>query len=311
MTLPPIVKQPHYVWRYYLQAWEVSGKLQVLRNREKVFPAAAAKVAREGGFHRLRELSDSDVAFIKAVCIVKGSAREKMHSDFLDKLVFAQRICQAVVDGPNAFPQDAIDAARKILHDAEEEIQSSIETLGMPWLIALRKKDCSFLEEERESLFYYFIAMQYMRSKAIQSSVLDALGESNLAVLKPMMERTWPYQRHIHAVDVAANLFATRGEFNLIFLINKSEIPFIAGDWPLINTHATASPRKIPEKFEIYYPLSPSLAMLYTPEREYGKSGTTIEIGYQMVTHFNDQIATASSEMIFADREDALLPYRE
>ena len=86
MLPPPVVKQPHYVWRFYLEAWEVSGKLHVLRSGH-YFPSAAKGVAKEGGFHDLRQLSEDDIRFIVETSIRRGSPQEKQHLEFISQLV--------------------------------------------------------------------------------------------------------------------------------------------------------------------------------------------------------------------------------
>ena len=64
MTLP---RRHHYVWRHYLEAWEVDGLLQASRNGGPVFSSSAANVALQRDFYRLPKLQTRDVEFIREV----------------------------------------------------------------------------------------------------------------------------------------------------------------------------------------------------------------------------------------------------
>lgn len=308
MLPPPIVKQPHYVWRHYLEAWEVRGKLHVLRD-DKPFASAAAGVAKEGGFHDLPILSDDDVEFLMATSVRPGSPQEQQHREFINFMVVTQRVSSAVAANPRSHSEEEVAWANKILRDTEETLASSVEDLGLPWLSALRDADCAFLNSEENNLFFYFVAMQYLRTKAVARSVSASVRGSKLKYLEEKFERTWPLMRQIHAVDIAAGLFGTRQSYDLVFLDNESAVDFIAGDQPMINIYSVERRDRIPEKFELYYPLTPRRAMLWTQAFP-GQQGARFRVGESVVQHHNRMIAAASHEMIFASSRAALEPFR-
>ena len=201
---PPIVKQPHFVWRKYLQAWEVNGYLHVLRGKVD-FKSAADGVATEGGFHDLPTLSDDDVEYLIATCIPRGSPHGQQHREFINFMVMAQRGCATVVANPEAYDELSVAWANKILRDTEETLMTSLEELGLPWLTALRNGDCAFLEQPDNNLFFYFLTTQYLRTKAVAQSVVAGMRGSKLAQFAEKLERTWPLARKIHTglADVA------------------------------------------------------------------------------------------------------------
>ena len=308
MLPPPIVKQPHYVWRHYLEAWEVGGKLHVLR-AGKAFASAALGVAKEGGFHDLPILSDDDVEFLIATSVSPGSPQEQQHREFINFMVLAQRVSSAVAANPQVHSEEEVAWASKILRDTEETLASSVEDLGLPWLAALREGDCSFLDRDDGNLFFYFVAMQYLRTKAVARSLAASVRASKLARFEALFERAWPLMRQIYAVDIAAGLFNTRNSYSLVFLDNESPLDFIAGDQPMINIHSVQRRGAIPDKFELYYPLTPRRAMMWTQEFP-GQHGARFRIGEAVVEHHNRMIAAASHEMIFATSGAALAPYQ-
>jgi len=165
------------------------------------------------------------------------------------------------------------------------------------------------LDSDDSNLFFYFVAMQYLRTKAVAHSVASSVRGSKLARFEALFERTWPLMRQIHAVDIAAGLFNTRNSYNLVFLDNESPVDFIAGDQPMINTHSVQRRGAIPDKFELYYPLTPRRAMMWTQAFP-GQQGARFRIGEAVVEHHNRRIAAASHEMIFATSGAALAPYR-
>lgn len=83
----------------------------------------------------------------------------------------------------------------------------------------------------------------------------------------------------------------------------------IAGDKPMINTHAVQRRDHVSEKFELYYPLTPGRAMLWS-EAYPGQHGARIRLGEAEIHHYNRMIASASHQMIFAASPAALDPAR-
>jgi hypothetical protein len=67
----------------------------------------------------------------------------------------------------------------------------------------------------------------------------------------------------IYATNVGASLFAERKRYGISFLRNDSPVPFIAGDQPLINLNRQTDPDLC-----LFYPVSPTMAVVYTADRE-------------------------------------------
>ena len=59
---------------------------------------------------------------------------------------------------------------------------------------------------------------------------------------------------------IADSLYEERGKHRLVLLNNQTGIPFVTGDQPIINLHATFG-KVPPESLEFYYPISPTRAM--------------------------------------------------
>ena len=98
-------------------------------------------------------------------------------------------------------------------------------------------------------------------------------GQSNVSsyVSGHDPRRTANILNHIGATNVRAGLVRERNAYRIVFLKNDTSIPFIAGDQPVLNMLDA----KATDDVELYYPLSPRLAMKAYPFA----SGDTIRRG--------------------------------
>lgn len=303
MTIPPKVKQPHYVWRSYLEAWEVEKRLHVLRDG-KYFSSAARGIAKQSGFYRLRDLTKDDLKFIEAVAIPKGAHQREGHLQLMRAFYAVSLAATTLLDLD--LPLEHREIAEKAINDTEEDFHSHIEQLGMPWLKELQQGNIDFIKDEANGLFFYFLFTQYFRTKAMKTNMLQSLeGSDDLRVLAPRFEKCWPVFRHIHATDVAANVFAKRREFKAVMLHAGPEKTLITGDQPVINMLADPEMKVMPIGAEFYYPVTPNLALLYTPNLAF-YSSDHYELGHEEIANYNMRMKLASLESIFADSKDAL-----
>lgn len=308
-SMPPIVKQPHYVWRFYLEAWETDGQLAAYR-QGKTFSSAAKGVAKESGFHNLRDLSETEIEFIRTLMIRKGTPGEDTNNAFIHKITAMQKICRAILDRPTEHTSDVLDAADNIIRNTEEHIQSGLEVAAVPWLTSLRQRDISFIGLPENRLFTYFLAMQYFRTKAMMERMVAAFEDLGDEALTALVERGWQLMRHIMAVNVGGSLYADRRKYRVVFLAREGGVPFIAGAQPIVNTHSTGDIATAPEELEFYYPLSPDLAMLYTPH-QHSLDGAEIRVNEVVVDHYNRLILAASPDYFFAHSLTSIKPYAD
>jgi len=83
-------------------------------------------------------------------------------------------------------------------------------------------------------------------------------------------------------------------------LDNRTDTPFITGDQPIINMHATYEPGA-PEKLEFFYPISPQKAMLLLESSDHSQSVTA-----ENVLRYNNLIARISHEQVFSNSREYL-----
>ena len=114
------------------------------------------------------------------------------------------------------------------------------------------------------------------------------------------MSRPWPVEAFIYATNLAKSFARQRRDYRIILLRNKSEIPFITGDQPVINLRDVED-----EQVDLYYPLKPDLAMIYTADqtRYCGREAT---LGPISVESYNHRIYAKSDTQIYGTDPDYL-----
>ena len=88
------------------------------------------------------------------------------------------------------------------------------------------------------------------------------------------MDRVLGLYTLISAMWIADSLYEERSKCRLVLLNNQTDIPFITGDQPIINLHATFG-EIAPESLEFYYLISPTRAMVLVTAATNVQPGST------------------------------------
>jgi Protein of unknown function (DUF4238) len=155
--------------------------------------------------------------------------------------------------------------------ELNENLHTGIEDDFRPYLEAMISGSVAFLDEPAQAaVFYRGLAVQYARTNHIRQSrlVMDqARRDLYLRVANPLI--------HMVGINVGRSLFAERKRHRVVVLHNTTDVPFVTADQPVINIAAGLGDLAPPEKFELYYPLSPTRAMLLIEPRDAPRSDTT------------------------------------
>lgn len=101
---------------------------------------------------------------------------------------------------------------------------------------------------------------------------------------------------------MAANL-AGDAAFDLLLVKNATDVPFITGDQPVVNTKVTPETRgEPPTECELFYPVSPTRAVVVSESKEWTRS----ELSVEQVLRFNRLMMENSHEMVFASVREQL-----
>ena len=144
--------------------------------------------------------------------------------------------------------------------------------------------------------------MQYFRTPHLGKAAVKAL--SGLPDFN--VEASWGLMRTIYATNMGAALLGHRQTIKFTFLSAQPGNEFIAGDQPLINMRAVDLPEgTAPTETELYYPLSPTLALLMDLDHSRNDSERQV-LTAEEVRAYNRKIAKESEEQVFAASEAVL-----
>ena len=119
------------------------------------------------------------------------------------------------------------------------------------------------------------------------------------------LERVWDVLSHIMAIEAGRSFFCDRKNFRIIVLDNNTQVPFITSDQPIINMLTDGKSFDVPEKMELYYPLSPTQAMLYLEKTTpIGKFNNPISV--DDAHRYNQMMLDHSGLRVFSNSEEYL-----
>jgi len=294
-------RRQHHVWQHYLRSWATDGYIWCLRDKT-IFRPNTLNVAVERDFYKLRPISAHEKQIIETVIIKPAHpVAQEHHKTLLNNLmkpVFFFEQLQAHMSAVDFEPE--LD---KYLTNIIEDYHTGIEIEFIPILERLLKSDSAFYSEENTSiLFFHFLSMQHMRTKNIKERTCQLL----LRYHQIDFSGIWNVVVLMLAFNIGMSLFGDRHSRRLSILTNKTQTPFITGDQPTINLVADGT--RPPDELRLYYPLSPTLALLLTePHAEPAFSDG--QLSEDNVSYLNGRIKDASRDQIFGVSEQSLLPY--
>lgn len=299
MTAVPNSKNQHYVWRHYLNAWAETGAFCCFRYRDrKLFPTQPKTVASETYFYEAQHLTKADREYLEIfISSMKDERLRKLNRDYL-------KLTQRTFEMREHLRRtDLIEPVRAALDEqlrwAErnlgEQYHAGIENKCQDILNALRAENAGFYDDMiRAGDFIYYLCLQYFRTAKMR------LGFSRLASPIPGHDprRTAGVLHHIGATAVSVSLFKEKRAYQIVFLKNETAVPFITGDQPVLNMLDPKTTNDI----ELYYPLSPRLAMVLTKNVEKfpdsGRSVSSLE-----AENYNYTIYSSSEDQVYSNDE--------
>lgn len=304
-------KKQHYIWRKYLAPWtsnhSVTGRIICLR-ANKIFSTSLMNIAHENYFYETKKLSELEKEIIYEMIIkrVKGVQKTINQNwlslycvpfDLADNYFMNDKINQSSIKETQDFKDWIIEYI--------EKFHGLVETMGIPYISSLRENDLSFWKNEKDrDAFSYFLANQYFRTKNMRDKMIRVFES-----LKTQMGDA----SDIHPGNMwipLSLIFATNlgvyisHDLSAVLLQTKDGY-FMVGDQPILNTYATFDLEIAPQDLELYYPITPSSALLLTKNPKY-KNESIVLIESEEVEAYNRLEQEAASEIIFAKERTQL-----
>lgn len=298
--------QQHYVWEYYLKSWCHNEKqLYCLREKEKIFTVNPEKIAKEREFYKLKNISKNEANLIDKAFIEpqKNERLKILNRKWVHHFTEVFEIQKHIEKTEDAQLNYLIEA---IVVNLEEDYHNKLENIALPYIEALKKGDLNLIQNNEEDYHkcLIFIATQYFRTKKMKENAIKST-EDFTKKTGYKTEKIWNILSHIFATNLAFGLLQKREEYKWYILDNRTHTPFLTGDQPIINTHSDYSSfDNIEEELELYYPISPSKALLIS-DNNYGDP-SNIEIKIDKVNEYNSLISRACHEQLFSNKKELL-----
>ena len=299
-------RRQHYVWQHYLQAWTKRGKIACLRDGGTFF-TSTVNVAVQRDFYRLKELNVADMHFLGEICLKTclpelRPLHEGWISTFTRVFEFKRRYEALVGQDPEAARM--FDEA---INNLEEELHSQIESESIWHLECLRNRELSFFADSDQAAgFLHFLCVQYMRTDKIRANTIEALRTAGIE-----SENVWGVMAHIFATNIGYYLFTSRNKIKMTILETSAGSELITSDQPVINVRALDVPFNMPpEELELYYPVSPTTALLLQADHPEGGTDTRI-LNPADVANYNNAMFRLAYSQVFALDERILRSIRE
>ncbi|WP_082113651.1 DUF4238 domain-containing protein [Chromobacterium vaccinii] len=291
-------RRHHHVWQHYLKPWTNNGSIWCLQDG-KIFSTGTTVVAIERDFYKVSRLNNSQTIYLKKFfSFGNNETLDKNHHSFIDMVQAPYQIMEIA---KKTLTQEEINEhLNNYSLNALEDYHAKIEASFAPYLKQALQKDTRFYLSDDSCIdFLHYICTQYMRTKGIKEKTIQANINSNLPDLTPM----WNMMIHMFAVNIGWSLFAERQRRKLVIIENNTNTPFITGDQPAINIKAKETNQQ--DEFSIYYPISPSLALILC---EVNQDPTYPEHGISalQVSELNQRIVRASYKQIFSHSKEYL-----
>lgn len=294
------IRMQHYVWRYYLESWQVEdGLVHCLRKGRTLRLTNPKNLMVERDFYRLYEITPEEMGLLKALIEFAKPPLREIHLNFITALAYFAN-SNDLIQNSDQFSFSEKQDAERIAIEIVERLQGQTEQSALPILNALRRRDNEFIGNDTHAiLFFHFLAHQYFRTKHTRESI-----EGELAQISPDHDFTRLANMvcYIAAINLGASLFLNRKQADIIFLDDIDKVDFITGDQPVVNL-MSASDGSEPTGLAMYYPLSPRLACLVAPKEYNLRSGG---IPSEIVKELNEQIASESTNFWIARSSAAL-----
>ncbi|TSA37099.1 MAG: DUF4238 domain-containing protein [Porphyromonadaceae bacterium] len=274
-----IKKSQHYVWKNYLKPWTANGQIYCLRDG-KVFKTSPDNIAQQSYFYKSNPINIEEINLANYYIGIFDPAVKELLSSML-------RIYHITANNDDYLMKCGI-----------EDFHGIVETNFIPVLTKLYEVDLSFFGSSKEkSDFSFFIGCQYSRTNNMRSRFIT----SEITYPKNVDKENFAKIFSLFSAAIIGNWVYSKAKQQ--FLVNKTGEPFITGDQPVFNLKGTDSMEIAPSEFELFYPISPSQAIILSEKN----TQPLMEIeDIEKVKWFNRKIWKNANEQIYAKYEENL-----
>jgi len=298
-----IKKRHHHVPQLYLKRWATDGKLWCLRG-DTIFSTKPLNLANRHFFYQTEDVSVEDLApyWELAKHMTDADDREAMKDWIRDYWDLAQMV-RGIIGREDELPALA-DQIHRLQKNSVEDEYSIFEPILELFLGFVDLDTTHFYHDDIWETLVQVLADQYFRTVG-QRAKGDAFGR---LVQDKTFNRGWQVRNKLFAKILASSFLRRRDDHALVLLRNQTSVPFLTGDQPVINIHAHQHFERKAKAFEIYYPVSPSRAVMLV--QKYDETTDTLDISLTAHVHgFNQLMRNNAHSELYASTPCVLRPY--
>lgn len=290
----------HHVWKSSLREWTEDNKIFCLQDG-RIFPANINDVAVERHFYKTHNLSNAEIDYIRKFWIEPSPPQShRVHEMFLTMFSVWARLRENIPTHLAANEKYSQFIEEQIIN-AEEDYHAERENAAKPLIDALKRRDVSFYaDDEKCTAFLHFLSLQYFRT-SLRANVIERFKTRfNIDIT-----RCWNIMSHIFATNLGSSLFLERKQRHLTLVQNDTSLPFVTSDQPVINLLGGMKDSDPPQKLSLYYPISPSLAVILDEPGESTEFATQ-SLTLEMASRLNGMMVAALFRQAFGVSRDSL-----
>lgn len=279
-----IKKKHHYVWSFHLKQWTNGKDIYYFTKKGNIACDSIKGLSCERGFYKINSLNKSDIEFIQAISSKSDINLQEQHKKFLNNFIALSHISN-VCQNYKTRSNEANTTHLAILYNSLENLHSGFESGVKPVLEKLHHGASEVLNENQNMVaFCSYLGQQITRTKTFKEKSLSAVNrnilaenESNIDIreykkIQQLTENNWWFLSFMLGINVGYSLYRTRLNDNHIFIVNKTNTPFITSDNPVVNIHSSLcalGEYEAPEELDLYFPISPRYAYMINNSTEY------------------------------------------
>ena len=265
-----VTHRQHYVWRKYLSQWATPKSSEGMVYCEMFGQSKKrinlTKICLENDMYQLQKLNDEEIKIILYIAKTKIEIVDQSNEEWVRKNQEFFQMKEALLS------LDHTEETKKKLEDLEnstgEELQSSFETLlpELVWNSLFQQKQDFLLDIDKRILFAQYLSSQYFRTANMRDIVVQKIEDAKRLFGKGTEIdgiRIWKVLQNVLGTVTSYQLSA-EPLFKLFFLSAPAGKTFITSDQPIINLCKSDETTGEVDSFDLYYPISPSLALIYS-----------------------------------------------
>jgi len=257
----------------------------------------------EKDLYEVQDLQPEDIEVIRRGVIEPSDEWARPgHEDLLKISARAATLNRCLAQRPNAS-NEAKKALMELISNLDENYHEAIEHDLQIALKSMLAGSVDFFSDVRlAGSFLRALALQSLRTKKRREAMRTLV---RIPLAGTAMERMWGPMSHMLAINIGGSLLRDRSLFRIVLLRNDTDSALITGDQPVINVNDERDFKGIPAEIELYYPLSPKLAMWFVVASKAPKE-LTVELSEAEVRSYNARIVQNHHEQLYASTENAL-----